>query len=485
MCDCKEVIHLCDYGCGQEAKYKFKNGKWCCSSNMHNCLYVKNDFYNKRTKPILIETKELCDYGCGNVAKYSMSNKKLCCSKSYNSCAKNIEKNRIGNSKKKPRLKLIKQKPDICEYANCDQKANFYLESEKKWCCSESRIICFSNVKERRKRKKPELCDYGCGQEAKFYFKTTNKWCCSKNSKECPINFNKRLKPIKIETEELCDYGCGQIARYKFNNGKFCCSKSSSQCIKIKPSLINMGSRGKKSPPMLLIENLDKLCDYGCGQIARYKFNNGKFCCSEFFKQCKTYNKKIREKPEVCDYGCGKEPKYFFNNKWCCSEKYYNCEEYKRRVGKKSTGRIKTEATRNKISKSNTGKKKSDEFKNQMRQLMLNGGSVHASSFIQNPSKPQVELLNRVKKLYPSAILNYPLYRGDGKRNYSLDVAIPELMICFESDGSYWHKDPEKDFIRQKEIEESGWKVIRYCSVDTIQQVPTIDRIKEDIERLL
>jgi very-short-patch-repair endonuclease len=58
-------------------------------------------------------------------------------------------------------------------------------------------------------------------------------------------------------------------------------------------------------------------------------------------------------------------------------------------------------------------------------------------------------------------------------------------MICFESDGSYWHKDPEKDFIRQKEIEESGWKVIRYCSVDTIQQVPTIDRIKEDIERLL
>ena len=154
MCDCKEVIHLCDYGCGQEAKYKFKNGKWCCSSNMHNCLYVKNDFYNKRTKPILIETKELCDYGCGNVAKYSMSNKKLCCSKSYNSCAKNIEKNRIGNSKKKPRLKLIKQKPDICEYANCDQKANFYLESEKKWCCSESRIICFSNVKERRKREK-------------------------------------------------------------------------------------------------------------------------------------------------------------------------------------------------------------------------------------------------------------------------------------------------------------------------------------------
>jgi hypothetical protein len=28
---------LCEYGCGQEAKYQFKNGKWCCSENCRQC----------------------------------------------------------------------------------------------------------------------------------------------------------------------------------------------------------------------------------------------------------------------------------------------------------------------------------------------------------------------------------------------------------------------------------------------------------------
>jgi hypothetical protein len=30
-------MKLCDYGCGQEAKYQFKEGKYCCSKNWHSC----------------------------------------------------------------------------------------------------------------------------------------------------------------------------------------------------------------------------------------------------------------------------------------------------------------------------------------------------------------------------------------------------------------------------------------------------------------
>jgi hypothetical protein len=30
-------MKLCDYGCGQEAKFPFKEGKWCCSKNWHSC----------------------------------------------------------------------------------------------------------------------------------------------------------------------------------------------------------------------------------------------------------------------------------------------------------------------------------------------------------------------------------------------------------------------------------------------------------------
>ncbi len=34
-------MKLCDYGCGQEAKYQFKNGKWCCNKNFRACSSAK------------------------------------------------------------------------------------------------------------------------------------------------------------------------------------------------------------------------------------------------------------------------------------------------------------------------------------------------------------------------------------------------------------------------------------------------------------
>jgi len=33
----KLKIQLCDYGCGQPGKFKFKNGKWCCSESTAKC----------------------------------------------------------------------------------------------------------------------------------------------------------------------------------------------------------------------------------------------------------------------------------------------------------------------------------------------------------------------------------------------------------------------------------------------------------------
>jgi len=34
---------LCEYGCGQEATHKFKNGKWCCSEIFNKCSGVRNN----------------------------------------------------------------------------------------------------------------------------------------------------------------------------------------------------------------------------------------------------------------------------------------------------------------------------------------------------------------------------------------------------------------------------------------------------------
>jgi len=101
---------------------------------------------------------------------------------------------------------------------------------------------------------------------------------------------------------------------------------------------------------------------------------------------------------------------------------------------------------------------------------MLNGGAAHANSFIKNPSKPQVKLYKLIKSLYPQAILNHP------SLSFSIDIAIPNLMIAIEYDGSYWH-DVEKDKIRQNKLENIGWKFLRYQDY-----IPLIDELEKDLK---
>jgi hypothetical protein len=112
-------------------------------------------------------------------------------------------------------------------------------------------------------------------------------------------------------------------------------------------------------------------------------------------------------------------------------------------------------------------------FSEKMRHKLKNGHAAHMNSFISNPSKPQVELYEMVVKLEPTAILNHP------SLNYSIDIAVPDKMIAIEYDGSYWHKNKENDDRRQKELEQQGWKFIRYIDI-----VPQLDILISDIERL-
>ena len=37
-----ETNRLCDYGCGQEAKFQLNNGKWCCSCSYNKCSFLRN-----------------------------------------------------------------------------------------------------------------------------------------------------------------------------------------------------------------------------------------------------------------------------------------------------------------------------------------------------------------------------------------------------------------------------------------------------------
>ena len=109
------------------------------------------------------------------------------------------------------------------------------------------------------------------------------------------------------------------------------------------------------------------------------------------------------------------------------------------------------------------------------RDKMLNGFASHVYSFNKNPSKPQVKTFELIKSVFADAVLNFPVYEV----NRIIDIAIPSLKIAVEYDGSYWHKDENLDIIRQKDIENLGWRFLRYRD-----HVPSLEELKHDINKI-
>jgi len=48
-------MKLCEYGCGREAKYQFKNGKWCCEKHWSKCFKSRENLLKIMNRP---EVKE-------------------------------------------------------------------------------------------------------------------------------------------------------------------------------------------------------------------------------------------------------------------------------------------------------------------------------------------------------------------------------------------------------------------------------------------
>lgn len=67
------------------------------------------------------------------------------------------------------------------------------------------------------------------------------------------------------------------------------------------------------------------VCEYGCGEVGRYQFKNGKWCCSDYPTKCPAVKRKNSE-----------------GNKkvWANTESVFNSEEYKEKQSQTSTGRI-------------------------------------------------------------------------------------------------------------------------------------------------
>ena len=126
-----------------------------------------------------------------------------------------------------------------------------------------------------------------------------------------------------------------------------------------------------------------------------------------------------------------------------------------------------------------THDKTSEVYKRASKKLSAhakNGGASWACSHVKTVSKPQKILYEKVKTIFPNAILEHPVKVSN--RSFRLDIFIPMYNVAIEYDGSYWH-DKKADASRDKYLKSIGIKTIHY-----VDYIPTEVEIREDIKKI-
>lgn len=260
----------------------------------------------------------------------------------------------------------------------------------------------------------------------------------------------------------ICDYGCLQEAKYTFKNGKKCCSKSFHSCPEIRKNKSDKYSGSKN--PMYGRKHKKETIDLISKSLKDIYLKNGapnkgkKFSREHIDNMSKAHKGKKRTLESIQKQKLAMKG---LNNPW-----------FGKKMSIEARNNMRLAQIRNRRDPNSFwNSKEYEKIKEETRNRMLMGQASYMNSFIKNPSKPQVKLYEMTKELYSQAILNYSCL------NYSIDIAIPDLMVAIEYDGSYWHKDKEKDFIRQKELEDHGWKFIRY-----IDRIPSKEELCNTLE---
>ena len=118
-------------------------------------------------------------------------------------------------------------------------------------------------------------------------------------------------------------------------------------------------------------------------------------------------------------------------------------------------------------------KKHMKKIKPMMCAFMKNGHAAYMNSKIKQISKPQKQLYEFIKHIYPKAKMNYPI-KFWTNRWCALDIAIPKFKINYEFDGDYWHCKPEqkvRDSFRDELLIERGWCVVRIKGKEELNQI--------------
>jgi very-short-patch-repair endonuclease len=93
-------------------------------------------------------------------------------------------------------------------------------------------------------------------------------------------------------------------------------------------------------------------------------------------------------------------------------------------------------------------------------------------------SQGQIKLYEIIKKQFQDAQLNYPILTKSTV--FFADIGIPTFKLDIEYDGHYWH-NPQKDMIRDRKIQKSGWKVIRLSDEELGKQIDVLNYVYQKI----
>lgn len=244
----------------------------------------------------------------------------------------------------------------------------------------------------------------------------------------------------------LCENGCGLEATYKQKNGKIICNSDHRKC---KSNSLKYSLPGSKNP-----------------MFGRKHTNETKIIIGKKSSE-KVYSKEAIEKFRLRMLGSG-NPMF--------GKSRSHSDESKERISKSLKGKPLSEKNKIGISKALKGRIFTKEWKLKLRESAIKRIKDHGFKVIY-PSKAQIKLFDLCKEIYPSCILEF--WVNEASR--SIDIAILEHKIAIEYDGSYWHQDKEKDKIRQNELENLGWKFIRY--LDYLPKKEELEKaINENVE---
>lgn len=195
-------MQLCEYGCGQEAKFQFKNGKWCCSKNYLSCPHQRKKCKEEKTN---LRLQKIC------YCKF--------CNKEF----------LLGNLKQHE--KACKQNPDnikifvndkICEYCGKIHDGSY---GSGRFCCEKcSRAFSTKNLKNKTKI----LRCIECGEDSivSIHILNENFRCLKCRRIDEDISFLLKRKNKCTIFFNICVF-CNKLFTTK-NNIKKCCSEECS-----------------------------------------------------------------------------------------------------------------------------------------------------------------------------------------------------------------------------------------------------------------